>query len=132
LAEVLAQIPTDLMQGGANVKVVLTGRPKETQEKDTYIVLRLASQPPKNVPKGLPLPPADGLTWTALIARKQWQTVAPALRQDPEDILVIEGQPCQQAGALVLYAGMVTTKNLQRARKEEQQAKAQAKAEVPA
>ena len=130
LAEALAQIPDDLMKGVANVKVVLTGRPKETLDRGEYVVLHLDSPGPKNVPRGLPIPPTDGLTWTVLIARKLWHNVATALRQDKEDILVLEGQPCQQAGVLVLYATQVTTKNLQRARKEQQQA--QAKAEVPA
>jgi hypothetical protein len=66
------------------------------------------------------------------VARKQWQTVAPALRQDKDDVLVLEGQPCRQAGVLILYVSMATTRSLQRARKEEQQAQAKAKQEVPA
>ena len=60
------------------------------------------------------------------MARKQWHTVAPELRKDKDDVLILEGQPCQQAGALILYATHVTTRSLQRARKEQQQAQAQA------
>ena len=61
LAEALASGPTDLMRGEANVKVVLTGRPTETLDKGDYVMLPLASPAPKNVPRGFPIPPAEGL-----------------------------------------------------------------------
>jgi PHAX RNA-binding domain len=120
LTELWLTWPTDLRKGGGRVKVVLTGRPKETLEQEDYVICQLESKAPENYPRGLPVPPAQGLVWTVLIARPQWLRVASALRRDREDILIIEGQPCQVETALFLYATNVLTKAQQRAKAAQQ------------
>jgi hypothetical protein len=122
LQEVWPTWPTDLRKGGAKVKVVLTGRPKETLEQEDYVILQLESPPPQQYPRGLPVPPTQGMLWTVLIARPQWLRVASALRRDREDLLIIEGQPCQVETSLFLYATNVITKAQQRAKAAGQRA----------
>ena len=102
------------------MKMVLTGRPKETIERDGYVVAHMESTAPKNCPRGLPTPPTQGMTWMVLIAERQWRAVTPALRQDKEDRLIVEGQPCQVDGNNILYATSVVTMGQQRAKKEAQ------------
>ena len=128
LTEVCLTWPRDLRKGGGSVKVVLTGRPTETLEQEDYILLQLESKAPQQYPRGLPVPPAQGLVWTVLIARPQWLRVAPALRRDREDILIIEGQPCQVETSLFLYATNVITKAQQRAKAAQQRHAALAQA----
>jgi hypothetical protein len=128
LAQALQTIPTDLRKGGATVKIILTGRPTETADLGEYVALLMESHAPQSVPKGLPTPPSEGVRWMVLIAAKQWQAVASALRRDKEDILVIEGQPSQVDATLVLYATQVVTKGQQRAKQARQRAASLAKA----
>ena len=126
LAAFLPQVSPDLRKGVATVKVVLSGRPKESAEYGDVVALVLVSDPPQSFPRVLPLPPAEGLTWTVLVSRKQWQAVASALHRDRTDTLVIEGQPCQHGSALVVYATLVMTRAQQKARSAQQKAKAAA------
>jgi PHAX RNA-binding domain-containing protein len=123
-AEALASLPTTLQKGYGKVKTTLVGRPKETAEVDTYVVFQLESAPPDSLPIGLPLPPTQGTLWTVFVAKKQWQTVAPALRRDPEDKLVLDGKPCVVEGQAYLFVTAVTTPGLSRAKRAAQQASA--------
>jgi PHAX RNA-binding domain len=120
LSVALETTPPDLRKGVATVKLVLVGRPKETLERDEYVLVQMESHPPQSFPKGLPTPPSTETVWTVLIARKQWSVVVPALRHDKEDKLVVEGQPCQLGAVLVVYATQVITQAQQRAKKEAQ------------
>lgn len=122
LAAVVSTFPSDLMRGGATVKVVLVGRPKATSDQGAYVLFALEGKAPQSYPKGLPTPSPTPTIWTVLVARKQWLAVASVLRADKEDKLVIEGYPCQEQGKLLLYAVQVVTQGQQRARKETQRA----------
>ena len=78
LTELWSAWPADMRKGGGKVKVVLTGRPKETLEPEGYVMLQMESTAPE-LPARLAGAPAQGLVWTVLIARPQWQAVTPAL-----------------------------------------------------
>ena len=79
----------------------------------------------KPLPKGLPAPPAEPTTYLVFIAMKQWKKVKDSLNQNSDDKLIVEGFPVLDKrigeGALTVYAQMVTTTHIQRAKRETQQ-----------
>ena len=109
-------------QGDASVKVTLIGRPARTEIRGQAVVFRLQSQPPATLPKGLPpLPQGPPVTWTVVVAQRQWNRVREALETDPQDRLLIEGYPLQQGKELVVLAQSCISLAQQRARKAQQQ-----------
>jgi hypothetical protein len=105
-------------------KLTLIGRPGRIVEKGE-VVLTSMQQGGKapSLPKGLPPLPEEATTYIVYIARKQWQKVAKTIK-NPEDLLIVEGLPVldKRLGTIAVFAQNVTTKLLQAAKREAQQA----------
>jgi hypothetical protein len=111
-------------KGKAGVKLTLIGRPKQVGKAQSCIVCLMEDRgAPASLPKGLPTPP-DGArqTVTVFITEKQWLKVEASLKSNAEDELIIEGWPYfdQTKQMPVLLAQGVTTKLLQRGKREKQ------------
>ncbi len=117
----IGQIPN--LTGEARVKITLIGRPGPLVAKPDFILTTMTATKAPSLPKGLPAPPTTPTSYTVYIARKQWQTVAEALR-DPEDVLIVEGFPAYDPTleGVGVYATNLTTKALQQAKRAAQQA----------
>jgi hypothetical protein len=102
------------------VKLTLIGRPGKMVEKGGMVLTTMQSSKAPSLPKGLPAPPPEPVTFLVFIALKQWRKVADALDTDPDDRLIVEGYPVYdnriKGGTMCLYAKMVTTTALQRAK----------------
>jgi hypothetical protein len=106
------------------VKITLIGRPGKIVSRGSCIVTSMrAKQDVPSLPKGLPTPPAYQTTYTLYIAMKQWNKVAEAIR-DPEDTLIVEGFPQldPETSCIAVFATNTTTKKLQQAQRQAQQA----------
>ena len=102
------------------MKVTLIGRPGNIIERDQFVLTTMPTQKIPDLPKGVPVPPAQTQTQVLVyIALKQWRKVAEALA-NPEDALIVEGfglyEP--QIKGLAVLATNVTTKMMQQAKKQ--------------
>lgn len=116
LLKAAASIPAE-KKGSASVKVTLIGRPKQVKKLDTCVLVVMAPKAPGTLPKGLPpIPPATNATLAVFIASKQWTKVEAALKQDPNDELIVEGFPSNDAKNQItaVWAQSCTTKLIQR------------------
>lgn len=103
------------------VKITVIGRPGKVIEKENLVLTSMQSGKAPVLPKGLPAPPNETTPYILYIARKQWRKVAGAL-DDPDDLLIVEGYPVfdRRLQAISVFAQSVTTRRLQRARREAQ------------
>ncbi len=62
------------------------------------------------------------MTWTVMVALRQWNRVRGSLASNPDDALIIEGYPLLQGTQHVLLAQSCTSIALQRAQKQAQRA----------
>jgi hypothetical protein len=129
--DVLAEIAVEERGEVKSVKVTLVGRPGKVIERGQYMFTTMQQAPEKipSLPKGLPLPLPDQIEptiYSVYVSLKQWRAkkIAESL-QDPGDVLIIEGfQLLDKAmpGTICVFASNVTTKLLQAAQKQAQQA----------
>ena len=101
------------------VKITLIGRPgPTTATRGGYIMTSMQNTKVPSLPKGLPAPPSVPTSYTVYIAPKQWNSVAAALR-DPADLLIVEGWPTYDPAleGIAVFATNVTTKVLQQAKR---------------
>ena len=105
------------------VKITVVGRPNSVAERGAVVLVGLRSERAPSLPKGLPTP-AQPTGYLLLIARKQWDKVAAPLRR-PDDVLIVEGYPTLDARfpGITVLATRATTKLLQQAERQRQQAK---------
>ena len=98
--------------------MTLIGRPGKIVEKGNVIITAMQSKKAPSLSKQLPTPPERPTNYVLLIARKQWNKVAEAIK-DPEDVLVVEGYPQVDAKmkGITVFVQSATTKMLQRAKK---------------
>lgn len=113
-------------QGTVNMsKITLTGRPGRLIEAQGAIITLMSTDPSKvpTLPKGLPAPPAKPTSYVVYIAAKQWQKVAEAIKV-PDDVLIIEGYPVfdERLPGMAVLTQNITTRNLQRAKREAESA----------
>jgi hypothetical protein len=120
--------PTALAQLGkpgeaTTVKLTAVGRPNSVAERGPVVLVGLRSDRAPSLPKGLPTP-TQPTGYMLLIARKQWDKVAASLRR-PDDVLIVEGYPTLDARfqGITVLATRTTTKLLQQAERQRQQAK---------
>ncbi len=110
-------------KGEATVKLTLIGRPKQIAKAQACIVCMMEGRGvPQGMPKGLPTPPANFKQNVAVfIAEKQWRKVESSLKENKDDELIIDGWPYfdPTKQVTVLLAQGVTTKLIQRGRKEQ-------------
>src|SRR5918998_3519024 len=106
------------------VKITVIGRPTSVAERGPVVLVGLRSVKAPSLPKGMPAP-AGSTGYMLLIARKQWDKVAASLRQ-PDDVLIVEGYPTlhPQFQGITVLATQATTKLLQQAERQRQQARA--------
>jgi hypothetical protein len=118
---VFAQIGNE--KGSASVKMTVIGRPGKIVDKGSCVLTVVQSSKVPALPKGLPTPSQASTTYIVYIASKQWKKVAEAI-QDPEDLLIVEGFPQleSQTGSIAVFVSNATTRNLQKAQKQAQQA----------
>jgi hypothetical protein len=113
-------------KGDATVKLTLIGRPKQIAKAQACIVCMMEGRGvPQGMPKGLPTPPANFKQNVAVfIAEKQWRKVESSLKENKDDELIIDGWPYFDPAkqVTVLLAQGVTTKLIQRGRKEQNSA----------
>ena len=104
------------------VKLTVVGRPNSVAERGPVVLVGLRSERAPSLPKGLPAP-AQPTSYMLLIARKQWDKIAPQLRR-PDDVLIVEGYPTLDARfqGITVLATRATTKLLQQAERQRQQA----------
>ena len=116
LLKAASAIPPE-KKGIAVVKVTVIGRPKQVKRLDTCVLLVLAPKAPGTLPKGLPpVPEAPNATLAIFVATKQWTKAEAALKEDPNDELIIEGFPANDPKNQItaVWAQSCTTKMIQR------------------
>lgn len=107
----------------STAKITLVGRPGWVEPRDNLVIVGLThSLKPTGFPKGVPTPPETPTLYVVYIGAKQWKKVAEAI-QNPEDILIIEGQPLLDAAlpGVAVFATNVNTKLLQQASKAKEE-----------
>ena len=105
------------------MKATLVGRPGKVETRQTCVVFQMQGRPPGPLPKGLPpIPGTSPLTWTVIVALRQWNRVKDSLSSNADDQLIIEGYPMLQGTQPVLLAQSCVSMQQQRAQKQAQQA----------
>ena len=105
------------------MKLTLIGRPGKVETRGQAVVFRMQGKAPGALPRGLPPVPAQApMTWTVMVALRQWNRVKDSLAANHEDQLIIEGYPLLQGSQPVLLAQSCTSVAQQRERKQAQQA----------
>jgi hypothetical protein len=109
------------------MKVTLIGRPGKVETRGQAVLFRMQGKAPASLPRGLPpLPSTPPMTWTAMVALRQWNRVKDSVTANQDDQLIIEGYPLMQGTQHVLMAQSCTSVALQRAQKQAQQPQSQA------
>jgi hypothetical protein len=118
--EVQAVVPT-LSQGEATVKLTLIGRPGQVETHGPAVVFRMQGKPPASLPRGLPpIPSTPGLTWTVIVALRQWNRVKDSLTTNEDDQLILEGYPVMEGTQPVLLVQSCASMRQQREKKQAQ------------
>src|SRR6516164_3621303 len=108
------------------MKLTLIGRPGTVETRGQAVVFRMQGKPPGALPRGLPPVPAQApMTWTVLVALRQWNRVTESLAANQEDQLIIEGYPLLQGTQPVLLAQSCVSMLQQRAQKQAQRQQAE-------
>jgi PHAX RNA-binding domain len=72
------------------MKVTLIGRPGKTEVRGQAVLFRMQGKPPGPLPRGLPpVPATPPITWTVLVALRQWNRVKDSLTAHADDQLII-------------------------------------------
>src|SRR5437870_442890 len=119
-AEVQAVVQT-LPQGEATVKLTLIGRPGQVETHGPAVVFRMQGKPPASLPRGLPpIPSTPALTWTVIVALRQWNRVKDSLTTNEDDQLILEGYPVMEGTQPVLLVQSCASMRQQREKKQAQ------------
>jgi hypothetical protein len=119
LMETLA---TDAPGEARTMKLTLIGRPGKVETRGQAVVFQMQGKPPGPLPKGLPpVPQGPALTWTVIVALRQWNRVRESLATNHDDQLIIEGYPALQGSEHVLLAQSCVSMLQQRAQKQARQ-----------
>ena len=104
------------------MKLTLIGRPGKIETRGQAVLFRMQGKPPGAMPRGLPpIPNTPALTWTVMVALRQWNRVKDSLATNQEDQLIIEGYPLMQGTQHVLLAQSCVSMLQQRVQKQAQQ-----------
>jgi len=109
------------------MKLTLIGRPGKVEVRPTCVIFRLQGKPPGSLPKGLPPVPAQPpMTWTVIVALRQWNRVKDSLAAHQDDQLILDGYPLIQSHdtPMMLVQSCVSLLQ-QRAQKQAQQHQAE-------
>ena len=76
------------------VEVKLIGRPAKVAKAESCMVAVMeGKESPKSLPKGLPTPPEQELTFAVFISNKHWAKVSPELKSNANAELMVRGYP---------------------------------------
>ena len=104
------------------MKVTLIGRPGQVETRQQCVVFQMQGKPPGTFPKGLPpVPATPPLTWTVMVAIRQWNRVKDSVTAHQDDQLILEGYPVIQGTQHVLMVQSCLSMLQQRAQKQAQQ-----------
>ena len=104
------------------MKLTLIGRPGKVETRGQAVVFRMQGKPPGALPRGLPPVPAQApLTWSVMVALRQWNRVKDSVAAHQDDQLIIEGYPLMQGTQPVLLAQSCVSLLQQRAQKQARQ-----------
>jgi hypothetical protein len=104
------------------MKLTLIGRPGKVETRGQAVLFRMQGKPPGALPRGLPPVPAQApMTWTVMVALRQWQRVKDSLAAHQDDRLIIAGYPAMQGSQHVLLAQSCVSLLQQRAQKQARQ-----------
>jgi hypothetical protein len=113
----LQRVLSKPMGRASSMRLTLVGRPEYVEVLPKLVVVGIQhALKQTGFPKGLPTPPTNPTIYTVYINSKQWRRVSEAI-QNPEDILIIEGQATYDASipGIAVFATNVNTKLLQQA-----------------
>jgi len=103
------------------MKLTFIGRPGKVEVRGPVAVFRMQGKAPGPLPKGLPpLPYAPTLTWTVMVALRQWNRMKDSVTGHQDDQLIVEGSPRMQDTTHVLMAQSCVSMQPQRAQKQAQ------------
>ena len=110
-------------------KFTIIGRPKQIAKAKTYVVAVIDGKAtPTSMPKGLPTPPKNKVSFAVFISNKQWKRVSESLNKYKDDELIVEGYPIfdskKQVTAVLTQS--VFSKKMQQAKREKQKRDAEA------
>jgi hypothetical protein len=111
--DLLTQVGT-----ASNAKATVIGRPGKVYENaGTVVIMMQHFARQTGLPKGVPTPPETGTYYVVYMSAKQWRKVSESLANNPDDILIAEGQPIfdPDIPGVAVFATMVNTKLLQMA-----------------
>jgi hypothetical protein len=110
-----------------SVKVTIIGKLGKTVERQNFtLAIMNHNDPPRNLPKGIPLPEkVEPTSYVIYIGGKQWRKMKDALK-NPDDVAIIEGQQIfdKSHDAICVFATNCTTKLTEQAKRETQRARA--------
>jgi hypothetical protein len=113
----------------SEVKISMIGRPGEVERRQDLIITHMDYQAnePFSLPRGVPEPPTDPMTYVVYISAKQWERVEKAL-ENPEDEMLLDGMCAfdPEVNGMAVFATFVTTRNLQRQDKKQARREAMA------
>lgn len=124
---ILQTIATEPPGEARTMKLTLIGRPGKVEVHPTCVIFRLQGKPPGSLPKGLPPVPAQPpMTWTVMVALRQWNRVKDSLAAHQDDQLILDGYPLIQSNdtPIMLVQSCVSLLQ-QRAQKQAQQHQAE-------
>lgn len=123
----LQTIATEPPGEARTMKLTLIGRPGKVEVRPTCVIFRMQGKPPGSLPKGLPPVPAQPpMTWTVIVALRQWNRVKDSLAAHQDDQLILDGYPLIQSNdtPMMLVQSCVSLLQ-QRAQKQAQQHQAE-------
>ncbi|MBZ0303604.1 MAG: hypothetical protein K8J31_27945, partial [Anaerolineae bacterium] len=106
----------------STVKITLIGHPGKIEiRKDLVITTMSHSAGAPTFPRGVPRPPETPTVYTVYIAAKQWKRVESALKENPDDALIVEGMCAldPELQAVAVYTIKATTKFLEAAKRQD-------------
>jgi len=104
------------------VKITLIGRPGKIEtRKDVVITTMSHSSGAPTFPRGVPHPPETPTIYTVYIGAKQWKQVESALKENPDDLLIVEGMCAfdPELQAVAVYTTKAMTKESEAKKRRE-------------
>ena len=118
----------------SDVKITLIGRPGKIEaRKDVVITTMSHSSGAPTFPRGVPRPPETPTVYTVYIGAKQWKQVEAALKENPNDLLIVEGMCAfdPELQAVAVYTTRAMTKESEAKKRRDTNGKSEASPATP-